>query len=973
MGANGVYGVYASGSTVYAGTNGGGLSISTDGGASFTNKTTSNGLGGISVYGVYASGSTVYAATSGGLSISTDGGVSFTNKTTTNGLGSNSVYGVYASGSTVYAATTGGLSISTDGGASFTNKTTSNGLGANFIYGVYASGSTVYAATSGGLSITTDGGASFTNKITTNGLGNNRVNGVYVFGSTVYAATNGGGLSISTDGGASYTNYTTSNGLGNNSVNGVYASGSTVYAATSGGLSSCSAISCTPTTSTQTVSACGSYVWNGTTYTASNNTATYVTTNAGGCDSTVTLNLTIKQPSTSTTSISNCGSYSWNGQSYSTSGTYSWTGTNAELCDSVATLSLTINQASTSTSTETATGSYVWNGNTYTSSGTYTYQTTNAAGCDSTATLNLTINPAVCTPTSSSDTIAACFSYTWNGVTYSTSGTKVWNGTNAAGCDSAATLILTISTSNPYSPYRVIQTVVSNVCSSRVYRYTASVAPVGTTYNWILPTSIGGVSGVTVDSGDINSSRTLLVRYTSNEAAFITDSIKVRSSNGCASKYAALKLTNIKLSVPTAPATITVTNIGASICSNRRYRFTAPALPSGTNSSNSTILPATGYLWSFVGNLREFAFIDSGDENSQNIVVSFSSNAAAVTGDSIKLQYLSSCGNSLPRALKLTNTKLNAPAAPTTITITALQTNVCGARRYRYTAPNLPVATTTNGAAAGYLWSLVGSLSGTATIDSGNVNSQKITVTFTSNAAALTGDSIRLMYTSDCGNSARKASKLTNTLLAAPSVPATITMQIKSNECNARTYRYIAPAVLPIATSSIGAASGYLWSAPTGTVGSTGTIDSGDVNSRIITVTYTSNAAAGVGDSIRLRYTSGCGNGAIKAQKLSNVVKTGCTPISKNSSTSRVPITVASTMEVNVYPNPTTSQFNVQVKSSSTEVAVVRVLDFTGRFIKAIKVSSNTNVNIGSDLKAGAYMLEVRQGKEVKMVRVVKL
>jgi hypothetical protein len=60
------------------------------------------------------------------------------------------------------------------------------------------------------------------------------------------------------------------------------------------------------------------------------------------------------------------------------------------------------------------------------------------------------------------------------------------------------------------------------------------------------------------------------------------------------------------------------------------------------------------------------------------------------------------------------------------------------------------------------------------------------------------------------------------------------------------------------------------------------------------------------------------------------------------------------------------------VKSSSTEAAVVRVLDITGRFIKAVKVSSNTNVNIGSDLKAGAYILEVKQDKEVNKVRVVK-
>jgi hypothetical protein len=578
----------------------------------------------------------------------------------------------------------------------------------------------------------------------------------------------------------------------------------------------------------------------------------------------------------------------------------------------------------------------------------------------------------ICTPTSSTQTITACISYNWNGVTYTTSGTRTWRGTNAEGCDSVAILNLTVAKININKPLNTTQIVVNNDCSSTVYRHIASAVPVGFTYKWILPTSVGGVSGVTVDSGDINASKTILVRYASTQAAFITDSIKVRSFNGCLSEITATKLSNLKLVAPSAPAIITTTPIAPNVCSNRKYRFTAPALPAGTNSSNSNTLPATGYLWSFVGSLSQYAIIDSGNENSQKILVRFTNNAAAIEGDSIKLQYLSSCGIGNAKALKLSNTKLNVPVAPATITITALQTNVCGARRYRYTAPNLPAASTSYGAATGYLWSLVGSLSGTATIDSGNVNSQKITVTFTSNAAALTGDSIRLMYTSDCGNSARKSSKLTNTLLGTPLAPATITIQTKSDVCNARKYRYIAPATLPVATTTAGAASGYLWTAPTGTVGSTGTIDSGEVNSRIITVTYTSNAAAGLGDSIRLRYTSGCGNGTIKAQKLSNLVKTGCTLISKNGSTSRVPTTVASPIEVNVYPNPTKSQFNVQVKSSSTEVAVVRVLDFTGRFIKSIKVSSNTNVNIGSDLKAGAYMIEVRQGNEVKMVRVVK-
>ncbi|MBB3842005.1 parallel beta-helix repeat protein, partial [Runella defluvii] len=330
-----VNGVYAVGSTVYAATSTG-LSISTDGGATFTKKTTTNGLGNNTVYGVYAVGTTVYAATAGGLSISTDGGTTFTNRTTTtNGLGNDNVLGVYAVGSTVYAATAGGLSISTDDGATFTNKTdplqldtnvwgvyalgttvywgtvsglnistdggatftkksTTNGLGGNTVLGVYAVGTTVYAATDGGLSISTDGGATFTNRTsTTNGLGSNTVRGVYALGTTVYAATRGG-LSISTDGGATFTNRTTTNGLGSNSVRGVYAVGTTVYAATGfggvGGLSNCATLALgTPTNPTTCVPANGSIAFTSTGFAAGTKTLNYKKGGTAATPATVTV------------------------------------------------------------------------------------------------------------------------------------------------------------------------------------------------------------------------------------------------------------------------------------------------------------------------------------------------------------------------------------------------------------------------------------------------------------------------------------------------------------------------------------------------------------------------------------------------------------------------------------------------------------------------------------------------------------
>jgi hypothetical protein len=463
------------------------------------------------------------------------------------------------------------------------------------------------------------------------------------------------------------------------------------------------------------------------------------------------------------------------------------------------------------------------------------------------------------------------------------------------------------------------------------------------------------------------SSRTIVVSYNSNVAAGAGDSVKVSYTSDCgngASKAA--KLTNTVIVVPAAPTAITITALQTNVCGARRYRYSAPNLPAGT----ATAAAATGYVWDFVGSLAEFATIDSGDENSQKLILTFSSNNAAGTGDSIRLFYTSSCGNSLRKTSKFSNLKLSAPAAPSALTIASIQTNVCGARRYRYSAPALPVASTTAGAATGYVWSFVGSLSSSMTVDSGSLTSRVLTVTFTSNVAAGAGDSVRVLYTSDCGNSLRKTAKLSNTAIVAPAAPASITIATKEDVCNARKYRYIAPAVLPGATATAGAATGYLWSLPTGTVGSTGTLDSGTLNSRTIVVVYTSNAAAGAGDSIRLRYTSGCGNGAIKAQKLSNLLKAGCPP----PTITKVPVTNTKTgsMSVKVYPNPTTSQFNVQVNTTGSEEAVVRILDVQGRFVKSVKVAANQVIGLGAELKAGAYSLEVRKGNEVKTTRVIK-
>ena len=256
----------------------------------------------VALYAVWTlNGYTVYAATTDGLSVSSNGGLTWINYTTANGLGSNTVYDVYAvSGSSIYAATASGLS--TYNGTSWANQTTANGLPSNIIYGVSFAGPWICVATDNGVSIFN--GTSWVNDLTgktakafwgsallrfaatttgmeimgmggwTNYLTSSIVNDYYYVGGTTIAATQTGlyiaanlptwvgpylsgrnvmgvyavdvsniyvatdsGLWVTSNGGTSGQYYTTANGLGSNSVQGVYVISNLVVAATTGGIS----------------------------------------------------------------------------------------------------------------------------------------------------------------------------------------------------------------------------------------------------------------------------------------------------------------------------------------------------------------------------------------------------------------------------------------------------------------------------------------------------------------------------------------------------------------------------------------------------------------------------------------------------------------------------------------------------------------------------------------------------------------
>ncbi len=202
-----------------------------------------------------------------------------------------------------------------------------------------------------------------------------------------------------------------------------------------------------PTSSTQSISACQQYTWNGITYTQSG-TYSFTTLNSRGCDSVASLQLTINPRDSVVLSRTLCApdSFLMGGQWYRQPGVYSAVLINRWGCDSVVTLTLQVNQPSQFVMNEIicAPDTFVFLGQPLTTGGTYYATLSNALGCDSLLTLNLIVNPF----SQSQQTLMVCDSVLWNGRILRNTGTYRFVGVNHLGCDSFVDLQLTVHYSN---------------------------------------------------------------------------------------------------------------------------------------------------------------------------------------------------------------------------------------------------------------------------------------------------------------------------------------------------------------------------------------------------------------------------------------------------------------------------------------------------------------------------------------------
>lgn len=460
----------------------------------------------------------------------------------------------------------------------------------------------------------------------------------------------GGSTTLTASGG---TSYAWSNSLGSNATVTVFPTSATTYTVTVTGANSCSATASrlvnvsANSAGSFSASICQgqSYLFNGINRTTQ---GAYLDTltSSSGCDSIVTLNLTVNPlpnaaitPATATvcsgssTQLTASGGmfYLWSNSlgnnatvtvSPTSATTYTVTVTTANNCS--ATVSRLVNVSSFSTGTINASicqgQSYLFNGINRTTQGAYLDTLVGSTGCDSIVTLNLTVNPlpnAAISPA----TASVC---SGNSATLIASGGGTYTWSNSLGSNAVVTVSPTVATT-----YTV--TVTANNCSATASRlvnvsansassFSASICQ-GQSYlfNGVNRTTAGAYLDTLVNAGGCDSIVTLNLTVNNAPNAAIAPatvticngaSVQLTASGGTGyawSNGGNNAITNVSPSTTTTySVTVTAANNNCSATASRTV--TVNQLPLAAINGPSTICAGlsatltasggTGYSWS---------------------------------------------------------------------------------------------------------------------------------------------------------------------------------------------------------------------------------------------------------------------------------------------------------------------------------------------------------------------------------------
>ncbi|MFA5806204.1 MAG: T9SS type A sorting domain-containing protein [Melioribacteraceae bacterium] len=210
--------IVTSGPNIYAGTNSGGLFLSTNNGDSWI----ASGLTDQSINSIAIIGTNLFAGTkNNGVFLSTNQGSNWVSA----GLSSYSVTALLVNGTNLFAGTYGGVFLSTNNGANWIAYNI--GLNNTNVHALAINGNYLFAGTDGGVFLSTNNG---TNWIST-GLSYKSIKSLIVIGLYVFAGTDGGEVLRTSNNGTNW-NYCT--GFSQRPINALVLNGNYLFSGSNG-------------------------------------------------------------------------------------------------------------------------------------------------------------------------------------------------------------------------------------------------------------------------------------------------------------------------------------------------------------------------------------------------------------------------------------------------------------------------------------------------------------------------------------------------------------------------------------------------------------------------------------------------------------------------------------------------------------------------------------------------------------------
>ena len=517
-------------------------------------------------------------------------------------------------------------------------------------------------------------------------------------------------------------------------------------------------------------------------------------------------------------------------------------------------------------------------------------------------------------------TASACNSYVWsaNGQTYTASTVDTFV---TSGC---ATKILRLTIYSGSVPSLGAVTGTSNVCpfvgSASTTTYTVAPVSGASSYNWVVPPYVNLVSG--------QGTNTITVSFTSDFISPGSPNKQVRVNAVSPCGNGAVKVFYLTATKPTTPSVITpsTTNVCPSI-------GTSTAVVYKINKVAST----QSYVWELLtsGAPATSATLTNlyNGANDTAVSITFASN---FTTSILSVYAVNDCGTSV-NARTITITRVN----PSTPGLISGPRNAC-----EYAGSTGGVATYSISAvnnAASYTW--------TIPVGATNVTGQGTTSISFKFPAGYTTGAVSVIATNGCGSSNVRSMNVTSLNATTPGIIDVINL----TTCPSRTYSYTIGSLPSTATSLV-------WNAPVG-----GTIVSGQGTTSIV-VSYAANAS--IDGYVYVQSVNNC---SLSYARSSKVKLSACAAdlVANNNPLTKGAMST-NDMKVKIYPNPSTTSFNLQALTNVNGSIAVKVMDIQGRTIKTMNMIANETINFGAELRAGSYMVELNQAGVIKTVRVIK-